>query len=74
MATPSMRVANRRGSGDSLTDIPPGGINMEYLIKRTLEEEEAEGEGGVVERLADKIARGRKVTGRPSALKRHDTA
>ncbi|KAF9450401.1 Metallo-dependent phosphatase [Macrolepiota fuliginosa MF-IS2] len=74
--TPSMRVAGRRGSGDTmLTDIPPGGINMEYLIKKSLEEEEAlEGEGGVVERLAERIARGRNPTGRPAALKRHDTA
>lgn len=45
---------------------------MEYLIKKTLEEEEEE--GGVVERIADKIARGRRMTSRPSALKRHGTA
>jgi serine/threonine-protein phosphatase 2B catalytic subunit len=47
-------------------------MTMEFLIKKTLEEEEEE--GGVVERIADKIARGRRITGRPSALKRHGTA
>lgn len=70
--TPSMRVA-RRGSGDLALDVPPGGSGIEELIKKTLEEE-LEGEGGVVEKLAERIARGRRVTGRPSALKRHDTA
>ena len=55
---PSMR----RGSADS---------GMELLIKKTLEEEE---EGGVVERIADKIARGRRIAERPSALRRHGTA
>ena len=44
---------------------------MEYLIKKTLEEEEDD--SGVVERLAEKIARGRKPTGRPRPLKRHET-
>jgi len=56
---PSMR------RGDSTMD-------MEVLIRRTLEEEE--GDGGVVERLAERIARGRRVTGRPRALKRFETA
>ncbi|KDQ55506.1 hypothetical protein JAAARDRAFT_195874 [Jaapia argillacea MUCL 33604] len=46
--------------------------NMEILIKRVLEEDE--GDGGVVERVAERIARGRKPTGRPRALKRHETA
>ncbi|RDB30000.1 Serine/threonine-protein phosphatase 2B catalytic subunit [Hypsizygus marmoreus] len=59
---PSMR----RGSADS------EGMTMEYLIKKTLEEEEDD--GGVVERIAEKLARGRRITGRPSALKRHGTA
>lgn len=45
---------------------------MEYLIKKTLEEDAID-DGGLVERLADRIARGRRATGRPSALKRHDT-
>lgn len=62
---PSMRLSSRQGSGDS------DSMDMEFLIKRTLEEEE---DGGIVERLADKIARGRMVTGRPQALKRHETA
>lgn len=64
-----MRVANRRGSGSDnpLGDVP---INMENLLREALEE----GEGGVVERLAERIAKGRRPTGRPSALKRHDTA
>ncbi|TRM56652.1 Metallo-dependent phosphatase-like protein [Schizophyllum amplum] len=60
----SMRLPGRRGSGDE-------GINMEFLIKKTLEEESQD--SGVVERLAEKIARGRKVTGRPRPLKRHET-
>lgn len=46
---------------------------MEELIKRTLEEEGAE-EGSAVELLADRIARGRTMTSRPSGLKRHGTA
>ncbi|KAI0056353.1 Metallo-dependent phosphatase [Artomyces pyxidatus] len=54
---------------------PPGGwpqMGMEDLIRRTLEEDEED--GGVVERLAERIARGRGVTGRPRPLKRHETA
>jgi len=35
---------------------------------------EDEGDGGVVERLAERIARGRRVTGRPQPLKRFETA
>ena len=57
---PSMR----RGSGENHVD-------TEELIRRTLEED---GDGGVVERLADRIAMGRRVTGRPRALKRFETA
>jgi serine/threonine-protein phosphatase 2B catalytic subunit len=53
----------RRGSSDS---------GMELLIKKTLEEEGDE--GGVVERIAEKIARGRRIAERPSALRRHGTA
>ncbi|KAF7973608.1 hypothetical protein HWV62_14776 [Athelia sp. TMB] len=48
------------------------GAGMEVLIRRTLEEEE--GDSGVVERLAERIAMGRRVTGRPRALKRFETA
>jgi len=46
--------------------------NMEELIKKALEENE--NGDGVVERLADRIARGRKPQGRPRALKRFETA
>ncbi|KAH7922000.1 Metallo-dependent phosphatase [Leucogyrophana mollusca] len=60
---PSMR---RRGSGEL------DGMSMEELIRRTLTDEESE--SGVVERLAERIARGRKVTGRPMPLKRFETA
>lgn len=56
---PSMR----RGSTDS---------GMELLIKKTLDEEGDEGD--VVERIAERLARGRRITERPSALKRHGTA
>jgi serine/threonine-protein phosphatase 2B catalytic subunit len=45
---------------------------MEDLIKRTLEEDDDE--GGVVEKIAEKIARGRSLSSRPSALKRYGTA
>lgn len=64
--TPSMRMNSRRNSGDA------GEMNMEFLIKKTLEDENEE--GGTVERLAEKIAQGRRLTGRPAALKRHETA
>ena len=60
-----MRLSNR-------TDLPDG---MD-LIKRTLDEDEADATGmsmSTVERLADRIAQGRKPTGRPGALKRHET-
>lgn len=60
VAAPSMRPGRQ------------GENNMEELIKKALEEEEDE--AGVVERLADKIARGRKPQGRPRALKRFETA
>ncbi|KAL0959361.1 hypothetical protein HGRIS_014615 [Hohenbuehelia grisea] len=57
---PSMR----RGSGDD-------SITMEMLIKKTLEEESED--GGLVDRIASTIARERPPTGRPRALKRHET-
>lgn len=44
---------------------------MEGLIKKALEEDEDE--DGAVERLADRIARGRKPQGRPRALRRFET-
>ena len=46
--------------------------NMEELIKKALEEEGL-GDGGMVERLADRIARGKR-SARPRALKRFETA
>jgi serine/threonine-protein phosphatase 2B catalytic subunit len=61
-ATPSMR----RGSADSIGSSHP----MEHLIRRTLEEDESE---SVVEKLAEKIARSRRVTGKQRSLKRHET-
>jgi hypothetical protein len=62
VTTPSMR----RGSGDSDTS-----SQIEHLIKKTLEEDDEE---SVVEKLADRIAGVRKITGRPRALKRFETA
>jgi serine/threonine-protein phosphatase 2B catalytic subunit len=52
---------------------PPGAWpgTMEELIRRTLDDDEG---GGVVERLAERIARGRKPTGKPHPLKRYETA
>ncbi|EKM77729.1 hypothetical protein AGABI1DRAFT_76707 [Agaricus bisporus var. burnettii JB137-S8] len=61
--TPSMRVATRLGSDN---------VNMEMLIRKALAEDLALDDGGVVERLAERIARGR--VARPAALKRHGTA
>jgi serine/threonine-protein phosphatase 2B catalytic subunit len=46
-------------------------MDMDTLIRMTLEEEDQD---SVVERLADRIARGRRVTGKPRPLKRFDTA
>ncbi|KAG6811974.1 hypothetical protein H0H92_005008 [Tricholoma furcatifolium] len=59
---PSMR---RNSDGDGLT--------MEDMIKKTLSEDVDE-EGGVVEMIADRIARGRVMARPPAALKRHGTA
>lgn len=58
-----MRVATRLGSDN---------VNMEMLIRKALAEDLALDDGGVVERLAERIARGR--VARPAALKRHGTA
>ena len=49
------------------------GMDMEYLIKRTLDEDEDEDDEGIVAKLADRIARGRSIASTPS-LKRHPTA
>ncbi|OBZ77557.1 Serine/threonine-protein phosphatase 2B catalytic subunit [Grifola frondosa] len=64
---PSMRIpglAEEGGEG--------GPTSMEALIKKALEEEGL-GDGGMVERLANRIAGGR-THGRPRALKRFETA
>ena len=61
---PSMRSPARRSTAED-------GMDMEDLIKRTLEEDADD--GGVVERLAEKIARGRSAASRPTGLKRHGT-
>ncbi len=63
---PSMRYPGRRGSAEG------EGLNMEALIRRTLEE--GGDVGDAVEKLAEKLAKGRRVTGRPMPLKRHETA
>lgn len=44
---------------------------MGDLIRKTLEDDE---EGDVVGKLADRIAAGRLITGRPRPLKRFETA
>jgi serine/threonine-protein phosphatase 2B catalytic subunit len=59
------------GSKDLVTAPSMRQENMEELIKKALEEDE-DGDS-VVERLADRIARGRKPQGRPRALKRFET-
>ncbi|KAG1741615.1 Metallo-dependent phosphatase-like protein [Suillus lakei] len=62
---PSMR---RRGSGDI------DGVSMEELIRRALEEPDEDGhQGGTVERIAERVAIGRIVTGKPMPLKRFET-
>lgn len=63
------------GASSSMAAPPgawPAPLPMEALIKRTLEQDE--GDGGVVEMLAERIAHSRKPTGRPRPLKRHETA
>jgi serine/threonine-protein phosphatase 2B catalytic subunit len=52
---------------------PAEGLNMEFLIKKTLDEHVDGASGDIVERIAERIARGRAATGRPRALKRHET-
>ncbi|KAI6032681.1 Metallo-dependent phosphatase [Pisolithus orientalis] len=47
------------------------GVGRDDLIRHMLEEES--GEGGMVERIADRIARGRMPTGLPRPLKRFET-
>lgn len=60
-------------AGDPLVTAPSmRQENREELIKKALEEDE-DGDS-VVERLADRITRGRKPQGRPKTLKRFETA
>jgi serine/threonine-protein phosphatase 2B catalytic subunit len=46
---------------------------MEDLIRRTLEESDDDDDAGTVERVSERIAAGRKVTGKPMPLKRYET-
>lgn len=63
---PSMRLARLAEEGSE-----HDASNMESLIRRALEEEGLS-DGGVVERLAERIARGK--PSRPKGLKRFETA
>nr|VWO95660.1 Dual O-methyltransferase/FAD-dependent monooxygenase CTB3 (Cercosporin toxin biosynthesis cluster protein 3) [Includes: O-methyltransferase (EC, FAD-dependent monooxygenase (EC ] [Ganoderma boninense] len=73
---PSMRIPGLELAEDELdaqgSGSGSGRRGMEDLIKKALEEEGL-GDGGMVERLANRIAGGRKA-GRPKALKRYETA
>ncbi|TFK80457.1 hypothetical protein K466DRAFT_605309, partial [Polyporus arcularius HHB13444] len=72
---PSMRIpglALAAGAEGEGADGDDNRRNMEELIKKALEEEGL-GDGGMVERLADRIARGRRGA-RPRGLKRFETA
>ncbi|RPD56606.1 Metallo-dependent phosphatase [Lentinus tigrinus ALCF2SS1-7] len=72
---PSMRIpglALAAGGEGEAADGADSRRNMEELIKKALEEEGL-GDGGMVERLADRIARGRRGA-RPRGLKRFETA
>lgn len=62
---PSMRLP-RLGGDDGQGEVPA----LEGLIRKALEEEGL-GDGGVVERLAERIARG--TPSRPKGLKRFET-
>lgn len=68
VTVPSMRIPGLEGEEGE-----DGRTGMEALIKKALEEEGL-GDGGMVERIADRIARGRRPAGRPRALKRFETA
>ena len=62
------------GAGAS-SDVPgawPSPIGMEDMIRRRIEDEE--GAGGFVERMAERLAYGRRSIERPPAPKRHETA
>jgi len=62
------------GAGAS-SDVPgawPSPIGMEDMMRRRIEDEE--GAGGFVERMAERLAYGRRSIERPPAPKRHETA
>lgn len=47
---------------------------MESIIRNALEEDGVESSDGLVEKIAERLATANAVTGRPKALKRHETA
>ena len=69
---PSMRLPGLAHGGAG-QDGQEDDRNMHELIRRALQEEGLS-DGGVVERLAERIARGRRSNGRPRGLKRFETA
>jgi serine/threonine-protein phosphatase 2B catalytic subunit len=81
---PSMRRATTPTPGgvasSSTPPVIPGGYglggstNIEELIRSVFDDDDQGGEqGGVVEKLAEKIARGRGITGKHRPLKRYET-
>ena len=73
-AVPSMRFPRIPGVDDGpVSGDLDGGGNIEALIRRALQEEGLE-DGGVVERLAERIAIGSRAAARPRGVKRFETA
>ncbi|KAG6886349.1 hypothetical protein C0992_004467 [Termitomyces sp. T32_za158] len=70
---PSPTITMFPASSMRRASVDAEGMTMEYMIKKTLEADDCD-EGGVVERIADRIARGRVIAKPPSGLKRHGTA
>lgn len=70
-AVPSMRHP-RLANADDPAGSPSEPQSLEGMIRKALLEEGLE-DGGVVERLAEKIARGKKANGRPRGLGRTET-
>jgi len=72
---PNFDYDTRNGPSVGVSSMRPlGDTNMEELIKKVMLETENELGAGVVEKLADRIARDRRPQGRPRALKRFETA
>ncbi|KAG6867773.1 hypothetical protein C0993_011258 [Termitomyces sp. T159_Od127] len=71
--TPSPTTTMFPASSMRRASVDAEGMTMEYMIKKTLEADDCD-EGGVVEKIADRIARGRVMARPPSGLKRHGTA